>query len=286
MSLCTIIGLAGIAYLLNDLGDRAKDALAQKPNVLIAMNTTMISTLLVFFTIIALGPWLWFPVDLTSIGFLAAEIILYIIYAIPPFRLKEKGLAGVAVDALYAHLIPALLAAHTYMLIVGLKWIDAWPFLVILSIWQTILGIRNILFHQLQDYTSDKQSGVETFTIHSGVDRVEKSLSKWIIPMEVLAFVGLLVTLSYAITWVIPMAFIFLVWAYKTHPQNSEHKRYRLLAYHYIDNFYTRWLPLAVLIGLYESPQLFIPLLVLHIVLFPNVIKDWFTNFLPKPKTQ
>jgi 4-hydroxybenzoate polyprenyltransferase len=87
-ALCTIAGVAGAAYFINDLGDARADLLAGKDNVVAAMGWRQRVLTLGLFLAAALGPWLYLPFTRTSGILLAAEFGLFVIYCFPPFRLK------------------------------------------------------------------------------------------------------------------------------------------------------------------------------------------------------
>ena len=106
-ALATTIGFVGFAYLTNDLADRKKDALAGKLNGTASLSNSTIAILILAFLSSALLPWLYLPIDHVSVACITAELALFVLYAFPPFRLKERGILGVFTDALYAHAIPA-----------------------------------------------------------------------------------------------------------------------------------------------------------------------------------
>lgn len=271
LSYCTIIGLAGLAYLFNDLGDREIDQKAGKENTLAGMAKSRIALLCGFFALLALGPWFWFPMDQWSFVLLGCEISLFYLYAFPPFRLKERGLAGVVADALYAHLLPALLAANTFYLI-GEKQFSAFlPYLLALSGWQFFLGVRNILLHQLSDQSADEGSGVNTVVTRYGSKRVLGWL-KWIIlPLEGLSFLGFAWFVNGYIAWFLPVYGIYLLITAFMGTKN-EGEKVRQVAYAYLDGFYIKWYPLLVLSALVMAPIEVTPILLAHLLLFRNEI--------------
>ena len=98
----TIVGLGGVGYTINDLFDRSQDQIVGKPNIF--LNASRLNRFAVIFIsiLLAIGPWLWLPCNTILIGLLVIELGLFIIYSIPPIRLKEKMWLGVFVDGLYA----------------------------------------------------------------------------------------------------------------------------------------------------------------------------------------
>ena len=154
-SISVIVGVAGLGYLSNDLGDRKKDALIGRDNVLIGMQPAIILFLFLLFFAFIFLPWLYLPFSSLSAIILGLEIVLFFVYALPPFRFKERGLLGVYTDSLYAHVLPAVLAAYTFHLFTGRIFENFSDFIIIVFSWQFIQGERNILFHQIKDLESD-----------------------------------------------------------------------------------------------------------------------------------
>jgi hypothetical protein len=219
--------------------------------------------------------------DKWSFGLLGLEFFLFIIYAFPPFRLKEKGIWGVMTDALYAHVIPALLAAYTFFLI-GNRQFQLWKeFILILIVWQISLGIRNILLHQILDFDNDCTSGNKTFVVKYKVQFSENVLKRFLFPIEIisLGFLFYIIstqflffTIGYLLFFVYTLLEIF-VFKNQNKPQN-----YRGVYYQFFDNFYLDWFPLLILIALIISDFYFIILFSLHIILFRNIVKGKLIN--------
>jgi len=160
-SLITIIGFASLGYLVNDYFDLEKDKLANKKNFLKHKSAVQQAVYLSIALLLLFAPWYFLPYDFFTIALMLLQLLLYLLYSMPGIRLKERGISGLITDALYAHSIPALMAAHTYTLIsnkpLGIT------FIVLLFAWQFCIGIRNILLHQLNDYNSDRISNTKTY---------------------------------------------------------------------------------------------------------------------------
>lgn len=161
LSLITIIGFASLGYWVNDYFDQAKDALAGKKNFLLGKSVFMQTSLFILALLVLALPWYFLPFDTLSIVLIFSQIGCYFLYAIPIVRLKEKGVWGLGTDALYAHVFPTVIAAHTYALIA--KGNLSILFLFSLLCWQFFLGIRNVIQHQLNDIESDKKSRTSTY---------------------------------------------------------------------------------------------------------------------------
>lgn len=284
LSYVTIIGLAGIAYLFNDVSDIEVDRKAGKENALLGMAKNQIAILGAFFTMLAIGPWFWFLVDQWSLVLLGSEILLFYLYAFRPFRLKERGWAGVITDALYAHLIPAVLAAHTFNLIGGKHFTEISIFLVYLCIWQFFLGVRNILWHQLSDEEADRTSGVKTLVTEIGADSSNRIRNWLVIPLEVLSFLAFAWFINGFIHWFLPAFGVFVIF---TFINKKENRRLTIskITNNYLDDFYIRWYPLLILAALILTDVHFLFIVLAHLILFRNGVVPLFKNiwqlFLP-----
>src|SRR5262249_57433548 len=107
---------------------------------------------------VALLPWLYLPLHWENGSLLGFELLLFVLYAFPPFRLKERGMLGLFADALYAHAIPAVLAVMTFSLMANRAYDHLTWFVLALGLWQFFLGVRNIVLHQLKDFDGDTRS--------------------------------------------------------------------------------------------------------------------------------
>jgi len=282
LSFCTIIGIAGIGYLSNDWSDRQHDKAAGKRNATEALSTQQFGLLLAFFLGLALSPWLWFPMNTWSYVLLPTELILFALYAFPPFRLKERGLAGVLADALYAHVVPALLAAITFFLITGEQYDKLYKYLLVLGAWQLVLGIRNILLHQLQDEQNDRVSGITTAVTQLGKHRVLTLLRWLIVPAEVLLFAAFGLLLNNSIIYFLPailLYWLFTVFRLGFFSTSGLPKTVRAFAYTFLDDFYIFWMPVVLVVGMVIRVPELLHLLLFHLVFFRNGIVDLFSRF-------
>lgn len=281
-SLVTIIGIAGFGYLCNDLSDAEADSKAGKSNIALDLKRWQVIALLAFFTVVALLPWIiYFPMDDISFWLLGLQFFLFIIYTAPPLRLKERGFAGVITDALYAHVNPALLAAHTFHLASGKAYANFYWFVAALGAWQLFLGIRNILLHQLKDAGNDSLSGIRTFVTQKGEAWTSNFMRRGIIPLEVLSFICFLAPVTLEIT---AMAIAYPVFLAFTAASMLFLKKinlptsYRERLYVYLDDFYIGWIPLVILAALCFEDYRMAVLLIAHVCLFKNPMAYLLSN--------
>jgi 4-hydroxybenzoate polyprenyltransferase len=267
-SLCTILGIAGFGYLSNDLGDRTADRKAGKPNLLSEIPAVQIAALMVLFLALAMLPWVFFfPLNLLTGTLLGTEFLLFVLYVLPPFRLKERGLLGILTDALYAHVIPAILAALTFGALA-----DTFPrklthFLIGVGLWQLCLGMRNILLHQLKDATNDRTAGLQTFVTQVGEARANRWLKMVFVPLELLSWLLFLILIG-PITW-LPLVGWPIYFAWKFHRQ-QQLLDFRGWLYRYLDDFYIPYFPLLVLTSLCVDEPRMLVIAAAHLLLFKS----------------
>jgi 4-hydroxybenzoate polyprenyltransferase len=275
LSYITIIGIAGLGYLINDYSDREKDGLAGKTNALIDMSMGRIRLLFLLFGVLAVAPWFIFPMTVWSLFLLVLELGLFAAYSLPPIRLKERGIAGVLTDSLYAHVVPTILAAYTFWLIDDRNYHAFGTFVVVFGLWQLILGIRNIVLHQLKDANADRNSGTRTWMLDWGAEK-SRRWTRWLLVLEVLAFLAncFFFLKNMPLFLIVLLAFWSLRW-WEDYVRNisTGKDRLRFSAHYYLDDFYIRIFPLVVIFYLIPDRIDVLPILILHVALFPNIVK-------------
>ncbi|MBP6730552.1 MAG: UbiA family prenyltransferase [Chitinophagales bacterium] len=268
LSLATICGFAATGYLLNDFFDRAKDLKAGKRNFLVNRSPGVIVVCFTGALLCLLFPWLYLPFTTTSAALMALELSLLLVYSLPPIRLKEKGLAGIVTDALYAHTVPVVLAAYTFSL-AAQKQIPLAPMALLIG-WQTLSGVRNILLHQHDDLNADAKAGSKNW-VASITEPSFLSSIKILIVAETLTslmFFGLLAATQ---LWFLMCVVLIATWAIVVW---IKYKRFNELdlsdirVKHYPNNVYEKWLPVVVLLILAAGQIAFAAVLVLHLLLF------------------
>ena len=277
-SISVIIGVAGFGYLTNDLGDKHKDHLIGKENAAAKLSTGGIVFLFVLFLAMAIAPWFYLPMNRIGFCLLSLQFLLFYMYAFPPFRLKERGFLGVMADAGYAHVNPALLAAYTFYLYTGKTASEFHVFIFLLALWQFVLGIRNILFHQLKDHSKDLESGTNTFVTDIGLDRIHTLLKKILLPLETILFIAFAIFITRYLYFFIPVILVYWIFMLFQQRKNGKVFGFREYAYLYLDDLYIKWIPLIVLVGLVINSINFLPVLILHVLIFRNEVKTFFIN--------
>ena len=278
-AIATAIGFMGFGYLTNDLADRRKDGLAGKPNGTKGLSNVTISFLVVFFLSIALLPWLYLPIDEVSVVCIAAELILFLLYAFPPFRLKERGFLGVITDALYAHVVPGFLASWTFYLVGSKEYDHFLYFAIALSVWQLISGIRNIISHHYKDFENDQASGTMTFATQIGKEKIYRLMKNLFIPLEVIAALAFLWIIQLEIDFLFVVLIVFLILAWSNFRNGHSDTPAKHFTNTFLDRFYIHWFPYVVLFALAFGKFDFWWLLVFHCLIFHPWMGKIFNRF-------
>ena len=279
-AIATTIGFMGFGYLINDLSDRKKDHLAGKGNGTANLSNGWIAFLIIMFSMIAILPWQYLPNDRVSGICLAIEFALFLLYSLPPFRLKERGILGVVTDALYAHVMPAFLASWTFFLVGNKTYDDFSYFLITLSVWQFISGVRNIVSHQYKDYENDVSSKTKTLATKIGKDRTYGVMKNVLVPMEIFSLLPFLWMAQYKIDLLFVAIIVFGLTAFSNFRKGHSETPLKHFTNCFLDRFYLSWFPYIVIFSIVLRNNEFWWLLVFHFLLFNSfsVIKGWFPS--------
>lgn len=275
LPLYLLLSLAfGATYVsvINDLTDIETDRLAGKANRFadksIFFKLSILSVCLLFgiSTI-----YLWTTLNLFAGIFYTAAWISYTLYSVPPFRFKTRSILGVFGDAMGAHFFPYLFVVSATFAWVNQPLDFIWLGLV--GIWSLAGGIRGILWHQVQDYSSDKNSQVTTF-----VTKYSKSLAcflgeRIIFPFEFLAFTGIIFYSQNLPAGILLILYFALVWSRSVVWDINivivaPHPKYQII----MNDFYSALYPFSVLIlAVFAHPADLIVGLI-HFILFPKTL--------------
>lgn len=210
-AIITIVGIGGFGHLINDFFDLESDKKTNKKNSLENKSNPQRILFISFSILLALAPWGFLPIDHFSIYLLTTEFVMLLLYAIPPFRFKTKGLLALVTDSLYAHVIPSILSFHTFVLISNQK--VELAFYIIISIWQFFIGIHNILIHQLEDFENDTRSQINTFTTVKGKETTRGFLLRYIFPLHIISFVVFVIFIASSNNWyyvIVPLLYVLI----------------------------------------------------------------------------
>lgn len=281
--LLSMAGVAAFGHVVNDLCDVDSDAMAGKPNRVAVLGAGQRVGLLVSVLALGLVPWVWLPDRPWAAMALVVEVGLLLAYSVPPIRLKNRAWAGALADAAYAFAVPfaiVVLALGPSPLGEGGRWL-----LALLCTWGLLLGLRGIVWHQIDDLEGDRAAGVGTVAASLGTTRLEWLLARVLLPIEVVLLVAVVV-LSGA-TWLVWLLGAFVAWRtfqvtfLWTEPVvASSLRRPRALVdvvgFSYVNEFVERWFPIAALISVaWTSSSWWWLAVVVHLVVFRNAIRTF-----------
>jgi 4-hydroxybenzoate polyprenyltransferase/SAM-dependent methyltransferase len=277
-ALLSIVCVAIYGHVVNDIFDLEADRRANKVNRLAAMNPVRRALLAMAFLVAGFLPALVAGYSAGALGLLALNYLWPTIYSVPATRLKEKGLLGVACDALGSHVTPTL-----FILAVFGAGLDAMA--VVATLWAAVLGLKGILHHQIADRDNDLRSGVVTFATKADGKALQLFLIRFNLGVELPVSAVFALVIAPWCPLAIPAFLLYTA---------SEAAKYKLGFQFALtadpaalrpsvpftnEMFYILWLPLAAAVELgLEGPGFFwIP--VLHAVTFrPPILRqrdDW-----------
>ncbi len=268
--------LAAAAHVLTDSFDVAEDRRAGKRNRLALLARWQRGALYAALCLAGASPWLFVRLDAPALVWLGLIVAAPILYAVPPLRLKERGLWGVVADAAMAHGAPTLFVLALFASLNAGNASGAWLLALTVGGWAWSYGVRGILLHQMFDAVNDETAGVKTFVVQVGVTRTRAYVLRYVLPLELAAF-GLWLLLVFAVAPLFSSAVVFLVlidilkvtyvWRQSFDPAPT-----RPGVYIFPHAVYEIWLPLTAVILLAVRDRWYAPLALLHILLFHRQI--------------
>jgi 4-hydroxybenzoate polyprenyltransferase len=290
--LVSAVATAAWGHLLNDLADAEVDRLSGRPRPAARLSRAAAGWLLTAALALAVAPWTLLPESPVAHGALGLTLALLALYSLPPVRLKERGLAGLLADALYAHALPMAITIGLFGAVAASAAgaaaaeprfggaLGALP-ATLLVLWKLAQGLCGALASQIKDRKRDRLSGVRTWV--SGGDRprallARRLLLRLLLPAQLLLFVLALAALRGRFPWLLPAYAVFLVaklaqihgvWKKKLGFYRRGYPGYSLL-----NDFHERWLPLVALAILVGADRGFLPLAIAHLLLFRNLLGD------------
>lgn len=158
--------MTGYGYLVNDLADMELDRLHAKPNAFLGMRRGKAA--LIVLAALAFG-------SLFGVPFLGRPwfVLLWLLwtlattfYSLPPLRLKERGLVGLATTIAAQQTLP------TALLFAAFGQLTIWGALVFV-LFATVRGISSDVGHQMRDWSHDASTGTGTFAVQHGYGTVQ-----------------------------------------------------------------------------------------------------------------
>jgi 4-hydroxybenzoate polyprenyltransferase len=153
--------MTGYGYLINDLADIELDRRHGKPNVFHKIGPGraigIVLGVLVIGAVFGL-PFISRPgFGLMWLLWLGAATF----YSLPPLRLKEHGLSGLAATIMAQQTLP------TALLLAAFGVLTSWGALIFI-LFSTVRGISSDVSHQMRDWSNDVSTGTPTFAVRYG----------------------------------------------------------------------------------------------------------------------
>lgn len=264
--------MTGAIYvsLVNDLADIKEDLASGKRNRMSGLKPWQRSALLLLSILLGVAAGIFFVHDIMSLCWYTAAWLVFTLYSVPPFRLKKRGLWGVAADASGAHLFPGLLmlsaTAHALQLHVG--WV--WP--VAVAIWSLAYGLRGILWHQFADRENDLLVGIGTFATKYAPATFRRYIALFLLP-ELLSLLVMLCWMGLILPVTAMLIYLIIAVGYRAR------MRLQIIAivppqdqpYHvFMSSYYMVLLPLSVLVTAALADPRAWWVLAVHLLLFPR----------------
>lgn len=274
-----VASVASYGHIINDVYDIEADRAGGKPNAMERFRPWQRLSLCFLSVVSGFGALLCFTTNWTPAAVLMINYLLPTIYSIPPLRLKERGVAGVACDAFGAHAVPVLFV----LLVVGFfqqaSTLAEVGIGISAIVWSLFAGLRSIVVHQVDDLLSDGRSQVVTFAGTQTRESLRRLVLCCFLPVEAIGlgvFTLLLVPhsevlgiaiLAYAVLEVgklcagmkMPMFF----------NESESQERYLPLLN---NSFYELWLPSALLLQLCVMQFDYLIVGLLHLMFFGSLI--------------
>ncbi|HXH20212.1 MAG TPA: UbiA family prenyltransferase [Chitinophagales bacterium] len=266
-----MIGTAGFGHYLNDLTDIEADRISGKPNNASGHSTARKIFTLGLLLMLGLLPWFIFY-EASTLHFLVLVVfLLFVLYSVPPVRLKNRGFWGIFSDTLYAHAIPAVVVSLA--ITEEAQMTDkTFNLMLIIFVWQFFTGFRNIAFHQFEDFEQDRLTGTHTWAVRLGAEKMKRLCVRIIYPLELITFLLFLVALFQISIFggVLLLAMItFRLYIYLFIYEKGYLFSWRNY-FSFVNNSYEEDIPITLLICLCISNPVFVFLLILYCILFPE----------------
>lgn len=280
ISILVSIGIAGLGYVMNDIKDFKDDLQNNKPNLFNKFSKSQSVLIVVLFALLSIFPWLYLPTDKYTFYLLVIEFLLFFVYASPPFRLKEKGFLGIITDALYAQVVPSLLAVYTFSKISNT--ILNVKLIVLYSAWLLLVGIRNIIKHQVEDFDNDKNTKTKTFVTIYGIEYSKKISLKYLFPIEFILFTSLLITIKTPYFIALLGYLLYTTILFIKRNKTTEIDSFYFINTRIFNEFYEIHLPIILLVCFCFSNAIFIFILGFNLLIFSPIYLSYLKGFLNK----
>ncbi|MHA8067345.1 hypothetical protein V7S76_11795 [Aquirufa sp. ROCK2-A2] len=264
--------------ILNDYTDLTYDLASQKSNRLAPFSPFKRTLILLISFITSISISYIFVDSILTLCFCLSTYLAFMLYSIPPFRLKNKGLLGVMADAGGAHLFVSLFIVASMTDKMGQAFDLFW--LSMIGFWSFLYGLRGILWHQFLDRENDLSINHPTFAGKIQISSM-KHAEKVIALMELGMLVIILITVGEILPLVALAVYFILLIGYKklnqevililTNDKNSPI---------FLSDYYQILLPFSLIISCSIENPICLILIPFHVLFFPFKLKILLKNIL------
>jgi hypothetical protein len=273
------IGIASFGQLLNDATDVRQDVRSGTHNLVASRGRARTAFTFLAVLVVGIVPWFWLPTTPLIAALIAAEFALFIAYSVPPVRLKGRGLVGTVADALYGYVVPTAVAALLCVELSGGE--PPIPFLAALVAWASLFGLIGIIHHQMLDEPRDRQDGIRTLVVAWGWSPSFRFALRLATAAGFAAMVGLIGVESMSHPLIGAAFLAYLVWTLGAWRRRGlwhtawmgklpRVDRYHLMYTAILGDFMRLWHPLLTLVALMAHAPAYLPVGVLHLIVFPS----------------
>jgi 4-hydroxybenzoate polyprenyltransferase len=269
---------ATLGYYLNDITDLPDDLLVKKtrsPEHPGAFRISLTIILLLAGIAGIAGIACLLKLSFVPAVLLLFQLLLFILYSLPPLRLKRFWLPALAIDSLYNSSVFILLIITHISERYGMGMPDPLFLGFVLTLF-LLKGVRNYTDHILNDRKSDTALGRKTLVAKTGISKAI-CMMQVIIVLETVLFIWVFWWVKTFIIWALAvfvcLYFIRVMFLPIIKKQYKRLNRYVLLI---MNDFYEEWIPVAALLLLGVQDYRFIFLLLIHMFLFRNFINKLF----------
>ncbi len=153
--------MTAYGYLVNDLADVDLDRRHGKSNAFADVPKGRAALLLLALLALGAASALPFLARRNFAALWALWLALASFYSLPPLRLKERALAGLAATVLAQQTLPLLLLLAAFDT-------PCSPLGLAFGLFATLRGLSSDLGHQVRDYANDLRTGTRTFAVSVG----------------------------------------------------------------------------------------------------------------------
>lgn len=266
--------VVGAIYVsvINDITDLDEDLASGKANRIQRINPKWRWLIPVFCLFTGTGcTFLMYPNGLSCLLYLLSWIV-FSLYSIKPFRLKNRGIWGVLADACGSHVFPGLLmvSAISYVAKLQINWI----WFVAVGIWSFCYGLRGILWHQFADRDNDIKVKLNTYASSIQPESFRPK-AKWLFAIELVALSVMLHQQANIGVFIAMAAYVLLVCIryllYKNQiilVVKKDEQPFQIL----MADYYQLFWPVSLLITASFADHLNFIVLTIHVLLFPYIL--------------